>query len=78
MTTQCSEQIVDIPVLQIAEGIVEVDTAFHRTESQTESLHRSSTCQDTQSGGEDRQRFAISRRKFANAQDAKVVPTTQQ
>ena len=45
--TQCSEQIVDIPVLQIAKRIVEVVTAFHRSESQNESLYRSSTCQDT-------------------------------
>ena len=45
--TQCSEQIVDIPVLQIAERIVEVVTAFHRRESQNESLYRSSTCQNT-------------------------------
>ena len=38
--TQCSEQIVDVPVPQIAERIVEVVTAFHRSESQNESLHR--------------------------------------
>ena len=31
--TQCSEQIVDIPVPQIADSIVEVVTAFHRSES---------------------------------------------
>ena len=40
--TQCSEQIVDVPVPQIAERIVEVVTAFHGSESQSESLHRSS------------------------------------
>ena len=45
--TQCSEQIEDVPVPQVAERIVEVVTAFHRGESQNESLHRSSTCQDT-------------------------------
>ena len=45
--TQCSEQIVDVPVPQIAERIVEVVTASHGSESQSESLHRSSTCQDT-------------------------------
>ena len=45
--TQCSEQIVDVPVPQIADRIVEVVTAFHGSESQSESLHRSSTCQDT-------------------------------
>ena len=39
-TQQCSEQIVDVPVPQIAERIVEVVTAFHRSESQNESLHR--------------------------------------
>ena len=44
---QCSEQIVDVPVPQIAERIVEVVAAFHRSESQNEPLHRSSTCQDT-------------------------------
>ena len=45
--TQCSVHIVDIPVPQIADGIVEVVTAFHRSESQNESMHRSSICQDT-------------------------------
>ena len=45
--TQCFEQIVDVPVPQIAERIVEVVTAFHESESQNESLYRSSTCQDT-------------------------------
>ena len=44
--TQCSEQIVDVPVPQIAERIVEVVTAFHGSESQDESLHRPETCQD--------------------------------
>ena len=44
--TQCSEQIVDVPIPQIADRIVEVVTAFHGSESQSESLHRSSTCQD--------------------------------
>ena len=43
--TQCSEQIVD--VLQIAERIVEAVTTLHRSESQNESLHKSSTCQDS-------------------------------
>ena len=70
--TQCSEQIVDVPVPQIAQRIVEVVAAFHGSESQSESLYRSSTCQDTrtQSGGEDRQRF---KQQVANAQDAKSV-----
>ena len=45
--TQCTEQIVDVPVPQIAERIMEVVTAFHRSEPQNDSLHRSSTCQDT-------------------------------
>ena len=45
--SQCSEQIVDVPVPQIADRIVKVVTAFHGSESQNESLHRSSTCQDT-------------------------------
>ena len=68
--TQCSEQIVDAPVPQIADRIVEVVTAFHGSEAQSESLHRSSTCQDTQSEGEDRQRF---KQQVTNAQDAKIV-----
>ena len=41
--TQCSEQVVDVPVLQIAERIEEVVTAFHGSESQNEPSHRSST-----------------------------------
>ena len=45
--THCSEQIVDVPVPQLSERIVEVITAFHGSESQNESLYRSSTCQDT-------------------------------
>ena len=45
--TQCFEQILDVPVLQIAERIVEVVTAFHMSESQNESLYRSSTCRNT-------------------------------
>ena len=45
--TQCSEQIVEVPVPQITERIVEVVTAFHGSKSQNESLYRSSTCQDT-------------------------------
>ena len=32
--TQCSEQVVDVPVPQIADRIVEVVTAFHGSESQ--------------------------------------------
>ena len=67
---QCSEQIVDVPDPQIADMIVEVVTAFHGSESQSESLYRSSTCQDTQSDEEDRQRF---KQQVANAQDAKIV-----
>ena len=63
--TQCSEQIVDVPVPQIAERIVEVVTAFtgasprtsHRTDRQHVRTH-------TQTGGEDRQRFSISRSKL--------------
>ena len=43
--TQCSEQIVDASVLQIAERIVEVVTAFHGSESKNEPS-------DTHSGGE--------------------------
>ena len=35
--TECSEQIVDVPVPQIAERIVEVVSASHGSESQNES-----------------------------------------
>ena len=45
--TQCSEQIVDAPVPQIADRIVEVVTELHGSESQNEPSHRSSTCRDT-------------------------------
>ena len=45
--THCLEQIVDVPVHQIAERIVETVTPFHGSESQNEPSHRSSTCQDT-------------------------------
>ena len=41
--THCPQRLVDVPVPQIAERIV----AFHGSESRNESLHRSSTCQDT-------------------------------
>ena len=64
--THCAQQLTDVSVLQIADRIVEVVTAFHGSESQKESLHRSSTCQNTptQSGGEDHQRFSISLSKL--------------
>ena len=68
--TQCSEPIENVPITQIADRIVEIVTAFHWSESHSESLHRSSTCQDTQSDGEDRQRF---KQQVTNAQDAKIV-----
>ena len=45
--TQCSEQIVNVPVPQIADTVVEIVTAFHGSESQNEPSHRSSTCRDT-------------------------------
>ena len=45
--TSCPQQLADVSVQQFAERIVEVVTAFHGSESQNESLHRSSTCQDT-------------------------------
>ena len=65
--THCLPQLADVSVPQLAEGIVEVVTAFHGSESQNESLHTSSTCQNThkhtQSDGE-YQRFSISRSKF--------------
>ena len=40
--TQCSEQIVDVPVPQIGDRIVQVVTALHESESQNEPTHRSS------------------------------------
>ena len=66
--THCRQQPFDVPVPQIADRIVEVVTAFHASESRNESLHRSSTRQDTQThtqnGGEDCPRFSISRSKW--------------
>ena len=62
--TQCSEQLADVLVAQIADRIVEVVTAFHGSASQNEPSHRSSTCRDTQNGGEDRQRFSVPRSKL--------------
>ena len=41
--THCFQQLADVPGPRIAERIVEVVTAFHRSESQNESWHRSST-----------------------------------
>ena len=71
---QCSEQTVDVPVSQIAERIVEVVTAFHRSESQNESLHRSSTCQDTHTKCWRRSSKILNLpQPVANAQDAKIV-----
>ena len=72
--TQCSEQIVDVPVLQIAERIVEVVAAFHWSESQNEPLHRSSTCQDTHTTWWRRSSNILNLpQQTANAQDAKIV-----
>ena len=36
--THCLQQLFDVPVPQIAEGIMEVVTTFHESESQNESL----------------------------------------
>ena len=76
--TQCSEQIVDVPVPRIEDRIVEVVTwhsaganprASHCTDRQHVRTHT-----HTQSDGEDRRRFSISRSKWlANAQDAKIL-----
>ena len=63
--THCPLQLCDVSVPLIAERIVEVVTAFHGSESQNESLYRSSTCHGhTQSGGADPQRYSISRSKL--------------
>ena len=35
----CPQQLFEVPVPQIAEGIVEVVTAFHGSASRNESLH---------------------------------------
>ena len=70
--TQCSEQIVDVPVPRITDRIVAVVTAFHGSESQSESLHRSSTCQDTHKVMETIVEDSSSKLR-TNAQDAKVV-----
>ena len=40
--TCCPQHLVDVPVPQIAERIVEDVAAFHGSESWIESLHRSS------------------------------------
>ena len=71
--TQCSEQLADVSVPQIADRIVEVVTALHGSESQNEPSHRSSTCRDTHSGGEHRQGFSVHPQQVANAQEAKIV-----
>ena len=72
--TQCSEQIVDVPVPQIAEIIMEVATAFHRSEPQNDSLHRSSTCQDTHTKWWRRPPQILKlTQQVANAQDANIV-----
>ena len=72
--TQCSEQIVDVPAPQIAGRIVEVVTAFHRSESQNESLYRSSTCHDTHTTWWRRSSKILSLpQQVANAQGAKIV-----
>ena len=76
--TQCSEQIVHVPGPQIAERIVEVVKAFHRSESLNVSLYRSSTCQYTQSDGEDRQRFSISRSKLRTHRMRRLSQDTMQ
>ena len=65
--TPCPQQLFDVPVPPIAERIVEVVTTFHGSESQNESLHRSSTCQDTHTHTveeKNHQRFSISRSKL--------------
>ena len=62
--TQFSEQIVDVPVPQIAERIVEIVTGFHWSESQNEPSHRSSTCRHTHKVVENIQIFSVSRSKL--------------
>ena len=71
--TQCSQQIVDVPVPQMADRIVEVVTALHGSESPERAIAQIvNMSRDTQSGGEDRQRFCPPQ-QVANAQDAKIV-----
>ena len=69
--TQCSEQLADVSVPQIADRIVEVATALRGSESQNEPPHRSSTCRDTHSGRASR--ILSSPQQVANAQEAKIV-----
>ena len=72
--THCPQQLFDVPVSQIAERIVDVVTAFHGSESQKESLHRLSTCQDTPTKWWRRSSNILSLpQQVANAQDAKIV-----
>ena len=72
--THCSQQLFDVPVPQIVERIVEVVTAFHGSESQNESLYRSSTCQDTYTKWWRRSPKILNlSQQVANAQDAKIV-----
>ena len=72
--THCPQQLFDVPVPQIAERIVEVVTAFHGSESQNESLHRSSTCQDAHTKWWRRSSKILNlTQQVANALDAKII-----
>ena len=75
----CPQQLADIPVPQVAERIVEIVTAFHRSESRNDSLHRSSTGPDnTHSGGEDHQTFPISRSELRTHRKQRLSQDTIQ
>ena len=65
-----SLQLFEVPVPHI-ERIVEVVTTFHGSESNNESLHRSSTCQDTHKVVD--MIILNLTQHVANAQDAKIV-----
>ena len=71
--TQCSEQIVDLPVPQIAERIVELVTALHWSESQNEPWHRSSARRHTQKWWRRSSKILCLQQQVVNAQDAKIV-----
>ena len=70
--TQCSEQLVDVSVPQIADRIVEVVTALHGSESHNEPSHRLSTCRDRHTvWWRTSVKILSPPQQVANAQDAK-------
>ena len=72
--TRCPQQLVEVPVLEITERIVEEVTAFHGSESPNESLHRSSTwpCAHTKWWRRSPKILNLTQ-LIANAQGSKIV-----